>query len=113
MGSYLPDTSLTSLVTGNDIYTYAQTDGGSLIELRGSLERIDAPVDTYSYDRSKIVIRRYRNDIPTKNAPKLFTPIAAADFAPRRSDRKDTKASSLSLLQTLDYTDLEAVSVLC
>jgi len=113
MGSYLPDTALTSLVTGNDIYTYAQTDSGSLIELQGSLERVDAPVDTYSYDKSRIVIRRYRNDNRTNNAPKLFTPVAAADFAPRKSDQKDTRASSLSLLQTPDYTDLEAVSVLC
>ncbi|PUU72515.1 hypothetical protein B9Z19DRAFT_1009408 [Tuber borchii] len=91
MGSFLPDTSLTSLVTGNKIYTYAQTQSGSLLELEGNLERIDAPVDTYSYDRSTRVVRRYQNDRITNNAPKFFTPLAAADFTPMKSAQKDTR----------------------
>jgi hypothetical protein len=96
MGSYLPDTALTSMVMGNAIYTYAQTNTGSLIELQGSLERIDAPVDTYSYDRSLLVVRRLRNATLTPNRPKLYTPMAAADFTPRKFDQRDTRASSRS-----------------
>jgi len=91
MGSFLPDTALTSLVAGSKIYTYAQTESGSLLELEGNLERIDAPVDTYSYDRSTRVVRRYQNDRITNNAPKLFTPLAAADFTPMKSAQKDTR----------------------
>jgi hypothetical protein len=91
MGSYIPDTPLTSMVMGNNIYTYAQNDSGSLLELRGNLERIDAPVDTYSYHESRIVVRRYRNERITSNAPKFFTPLAAVDFTPRRSDPKTTR----------------------
>lgn len=113
MGSFLPDTALTSLGTNNKIYTYAQTESGSLLELEGNLERIDAPVDTYSYDRSTRVVRRYQNDRITNNAPKLFTPLAAADFTPNKSAQKDTRVGILASLYTAHNAKQEAVSVLC
>jgi hypothetical protein len=113
MVQYLPDTALTSMVMGNKIYTYAQTYSGSVIELRGNLERIEAPVDTYSYDRSNIVVRRYHNNKRTPNHPKFFTPLAAADFTPMKSAQKDTRARRRLSLQILNNTNLEAVFILC
>ena len=95
MVNYLPDTALCSMVVGDIVYTYAQSETGSLHELHGTLERINDPVETYSYESSTIVVRRYRHGVETDNAPKLFTPLAAAAFTPRKADLKTERVSNL------------------
>ncbi|KAF4627645.1 hypothetical protein G7Y89_g10511 [Cudoniella acicularis] len=78
MSPYLPDTALTALAVGKDVYTYAQTDEGVLVECRGQLKTVRGNQDIYSYQFQNHVLARYEDDEVPDSAPKLFTPLAAA-----------------------------------
>lgn len=80
MSNYLPDTSVCSIVLGSTVYTYAQTETGAILELRGNLEKSGSQEPTYYYDTSRPVVRRYRHDTVAEDAPKLFTPLAVASY---------------------------------
>ncbi|KAI0195867.1 hypothetical protein F4808DRAFT_464114 [Astrocystis sublimbata] len=84
MSPYLPDTALTTLSVGKDVYTYAQTDEGVLIECRGQLKTVRGTPDLYSYSFQNHVLARYEDDEVASGAPKLFTPLAAAYIGSHR-----------------------------
>lgn len=69
-----------SIVLGSTVYTYAQTETGAILELRGNLEKSGSQEPTYYYDTSRPVVRRYRHDAVAEDAPKLFTPLAVASY---------------------------------
>ncbi|KAI1170076.1 hypothetical protein F4777DRAFT_595574 [Nemania sp. FL0916] len=84
MPHYLPDTALTTLSVGNNVYTYAQTYDGILVECQGQLKDVTDRTTrqvfrtTYSYRKQFEVLARYEDDEVPAGAPKLFTPLAAA-----------------------------------
>lgn len=80
---YLPDTAITTLSIGSNIYTYAQKYEGFLTECRGELQN-----GKYSYEGQADVLARYSGQAVRAKAPKLFTPLAAAYIGP------STRASS-------------------
>lgn len=70
---YLPDTSITSMAKGGkDVYAYVQIMSGALVECQGTVD------DVYIFDQNNHVLSRYRNKQIVPDAPKLFTPLAAA-----------------------------------
>lgn len=85
MSHYLPDTALTSLAIGKEVYTYAQTEEGGLIECRGHLKSVGGVADIYSYSFTNHVIARYEDEAVAVDAPKLFTPLAAAYIGSTRA----------------------------
>lgn len=85
MPNYLPDTALTSLAIGKEVYTYAQTEEGELIECRGQMKLVRGVADIYSYMFTSHVIARHEDDEVAVDAPKLFTPLAAAYIGSTRA----------------------------
>ncbi|KAK3295594.1 uncharacterized protein B0H64DRAFT_424279 [Chaetomium fimeti] len=75
----LPDSRITSMVMGNDIFAYAQAYDGDVYQFVGAVEN---GVTYYGQRRrSGVIIERLRGNKPGPNAPKLFTPLAAVSFA--------------------------------
>lgn len=74
----LPDSSITTMVTGNDAYAYAQTYEGDIYQFVGNVE--NSSVFYGSRKRSNLFIERLRGKNPKPDAPKLFTPIGAVSF---------------------------------
>jgi hypothetical protein len=74
----LPDSRITSMVMGNDIFAYAQAYDGDIYQFVGAVEN----AVTYYGQRKKsgVIIERMRGSKPGPNAPKLFTPLAAVSF---------------------------------
>ena len=74
----LPDSRITSMVMGSDIYAYAQTYDGDVYQFVGAVEN----AVTYYGQRKKsgVIIERMRGSKTGPNAPKLFTPLAAVSF---------------------------------
>src|SRR5437773_1580498 len=92
MPSYLPNSNITSLSIGSNIYCYVQSYHGTLIELKGQIETTHRHVNVYSRDNlTEIGLTvRYREDddeddkdIPS-HVPKMFTPLAAASIEKTR-----------------------------
>lgn len=74
----LPDSRITSMVMGNDIFIYAQTYDGDIYQFVGAVE--DAVTYYGQRRKSGVIIERLRGSKPGPNAPKLFTPLAAVSF---------------------------------
>ena len=74
----LPDSSITTMVMGGDVYAYAQTYDGDIYQFIGNVSNSSA----FYGNRKKfhVIIERLSRDTPLPNAPKLFTPIAAVSF---------------------------------
>ncbi|KAF2179313.1 hypothetical protein K469DRAFT_596531 [Zopfia rhizophila CBS 207.26] len=73
---YLPDTAITSMaVDGKAVYAYVQIMSGALVECEGSL---DGNPELYIFEQHNHVMARFRDKKPLDDAPKLFTPLAAA-----------------------------------
>lgn len=92
MPSYLPNSNITSLSIGSNIYCYVQSYHGALIELGGKLATTKRHANVYSRDNQTDIglTVRYRGDdnedeedIPPY-APKMFTPLAAASLGKTR-----------------------------
>lgn len=77
----LPDSSITSMAMGNDVYAYAQTYDGDIYQFVGNVENSTAFYG--SRRKSNVIIERLRGNNPRPGAPKLFTPIAAVSFTER------------------------------
>ncbi|OAP55467.1 hypothetical protein AYL99_10440 [Fonsecaea erecta] len=80
MGSLklLPDSGITSMVMGNDIFAYVQTYEGDIYQFVGNVENSS---EFYgSRRKSNVIIERLKGKNPRPDAPKLFTPIAAVSF---------------------------------
>ncbi|KAH9485861.1 hypothetical protein JR316_0002776 [Psilocybe cubensis] len=79
-GVYLPDTALATVSLNKDVFTYAQTTQGAIIECQGALEVPIGTqnVDIYMYDHQNHVVSRYQGSVERPNAPKLYTPLAAS-----------------------------------
>ena len=74
----LPDSSITTMVKGSDVYAYAQTYEGDIYQFVGNVENSSAFYG--SRKRSNVIIERLRGNDPKPDAPKLFTPIGALSF---------------------------------
>lgn len=75
---FLPDSGITSMVMGNDVFAYAQTYEGDIYQFAGNVEKSS---EFYaSRKKSNVIIERLKGSIPRSDAPKLFTPIAAVAF---------------------------------
>lgn len=92
MPSYLPNTNITSLSIGSNIYCYVQSYHGGLVELGGQLATTKKYTNVYSRDNQTHIglTVRYREDdnedeedVPSY-APKMFTPLAAASLGKTR-----------------------------
>jgi hypothetical protein len=107
--TYLPDTALTALAINKDVYTYAQTYKGVVIECHGQLETDESSrPDIYSYTHQNHVVARYRGEHELPGAPKLFTPLAAAYIGSTRASisRIYRRAQvGLTMKQYLFYVD--------
>ena len=76
MDYYLPDTAITAMaVGGKDVYAYVQIMTGALVECEGVLE---GNPEVYAFERNITVMSRYRRGKELADAPKLYTPLAAA-----------------------------------
>ena len=89
MVHYLPDTALTTLSMGLDVYTYAQDVDGVLIECRGKLKIVRGKPDIYSFTLATPIFPRYEDDLVLTGAPKWFTPLAAAHIQSNRARGSD------------------------
>ena len=92
MSPYLPNSNITSLSVGSNIYCYVQSYHGALIELGGQIATTKRYANVYSRDNQVNIglTVRYREednedeeDIPS-HAPKMFTPLAAASLGKTR-----------------------------
>ena len=92
MSPYLPNTFLTSLSSGSKVYCYAQAYHGALIELEGRIDTTKTHNDVYIRGNQTNIgmTVRYRQDdgdedeAPASDAPKMFTPLAAASLGNTR-----------------------------
>lgn len=88
MGPFLPNTNITSLSIGSNIYCYVQGYHGTLIELGGQIATNKKHTNVYSRDNQTHIglTVRYREDDNeddehiASHAPKMFTPLAAASL---------------------------------
>ncbi|KIW81548.1 hypothetical protein Z517_04574 [Fonsecaea pedrosoi CBS 271.37] len=74
----LPDSGITSMVMGNDIFAFVQTYEGDIYQFVGNVE--NSSVFYGSRKKSNVIIERLKGMNPKPDAPKLFTPIAAVSF---------------------------------
>jgi hypothetical protein len=92
MAPYLPNTNITSLSIGSNIYCYVQSYHGALIELGGQIATTKRHANVYSRDNQTVIglTVRYREDDDEDEedvvsyAPKMFTPLAAASLGKTR-----------------------------
>ena len=75
----LPDSGITSMVMGDDIYAYAQTYEGDIYQFMGNVENSTSRF-YISRRKSTVIIERLRGITPKPDAPKLFSPLAAVSF---------------------------------
>jgi hypothetical protein len=76
MDYYLPDTAITAMaVGGKEVYAYVQIMSGALVECEGVLE---GNPEVYAFEQHNPVMARYRRGKELEDAPKLYTPLAAA-----------------------------------
>jgi hypothetical protein len=92
MSPYLPNSNITSLSIGSNIYCYVQAYHGALVELGGQIATTRKHANVYSRDNQTNIglTVRYREEddddeeeIPS-HAPKMFTPLAAASLGNTR-----------------------------
>jgi hypothetical protein len=92
MSPYLPNSNITSLSVGSNVYCYIQSYHGALIELGGQIATTKRHSNVYFRDNQTHIGQtvRYREDddedvedIPS-HAPKMFTPLAAASLGNTR-----------------------------
>ncbi|RYP20745.1 hypothetical protein DL765_002625 [Monosporascus sp. GIB2] len=97
---YLPDTGITSMaVDGKLVYAYVQIMNGALVECEGSL---DGNPELYVFEQHNHVMGRFRDKRPLDDAPKLFTPLAAAYLGDAR-----VGVTYNSFVVPVDAADLE------
>ncbi|KJK74992.1 hypothetical protein H634G_09627 [Metarhizium anisopliae BRIP 53293] len=92
MSPFLPNTNITSLSIGSNIYCYVQSYHGELMELRGRISTTKKYANVYSRDdQTNIGLTvRYREEDDEdeeeieSHAPKMFTPLAAASLGTTR-----------------------------
>ena len=89
----LPDSSITTMVMGSDVYAYAQTYEGDIYQFVGNVE--NSSVFYGSRKRSNVIIERLRGKNPKPDAPKLFTPIGAVSFTDNLNQPMSEKVSYL------------------
>ncbi|OAL39940.1 hypothetical protein AYO20_00853 [Fonsecaea nubica] len=77
----LPDSGITSMVMGNDIFAFAQTYEGDIYQFVGNVEKSSEFCGLRK--KSNVIIERLKGKNPKPDAPKLFTPIAAVSFTDR------------------------------
>jgi hypothetical protein len=96
---FLPNTAITSMVMNDTVYAYAQVYDGDLYELSGYMKAA-SPQSVYTHDKKKssFALSRVESDELTTNAPKMFTPVAAAPFTQNIRDPKTIRVSTLSSL---------------
>ena len=95
----LPDSSITTMVKGSDVYAYAQTYEGDIYQFVGNVE--NSSVFYGSRKRSNVIIERLRGNNPKPDAPKLFTPIGAVSFTDNLNQPMSEKASYLCQLPNI------------
>ena len=95
----LPDSSITTMVKGSDVYAYAQTYEGDIYQFVGNVE--NSSVFYGSRKRSNVIIERLRGNNPKPDAPKLFTPIGAVSFTDNLNQPMSEKASYPCHLPTI------------
>ena len=92
MSPYLPNSNITSLSVGSNIYCYVQAYHGTLVELGGQIATTKRHANVYLRDNQTHIglTVRYREDddedtedIPS-HVPKMFTPLAAASLGKTR-----------------------------
>ena len=99
----LPDSRITSMVMGNEVYAYAQTYEGDIYQFVGSVEN---SLEFYSSRRkSNVIIERLRGSIPKPDAPKLFSPIAAVSFTDSLNKPMTERVGNLHHLSTISQAD--------
>lgn len=92
MAPFLPNTNITSLSIGSNIYCYVQSYHGALIELTGNIATTKRHANVYSRDNQTNIglTVRYRDDDDENeedtpsHVPKMFTPLAAASLGKTR-----------------------------
>jgi hypothetical protein len=70
MGSFLPNTALTSVSVNKDVF----------VECQGHRRTSSAAADVYSYQWRNHVIARDEDGVVAADAPKLFTLMAATEM---------------------------------
>ena len=96
----LPDSSITTMVMGGDVYAYAQTYDGDIYQFIGNVPNSSAFYGNRK--KSHVIIERLIRDTPLPDAPKLFTPIAAVSFTDNLNQPMSEKVSNLRHLSASD-----------
>ncbi|KAF1998464.1 hypothetical protein P154DRAFT_546783 [Amniculicola lignicola CBS 123094] len=96
----LPDSGLSSMVMGNDIYAYAQTYDGDIYQFVGNVRNSSTFIR--SKRKSNVIIERLEGSAPKDDAPKLFTPIAAVSFTDELNRSMTERLINLSTFFFLD-----------
>jgi hypothetical protein len=106
----LPDSRITSMVMGNNVFAYAQTYDGDIYQFVGNVENSSA----YSGSRRKsnVIIERLKGSNPTPTAPKLFSPIAAVSYNERLNTPMSEKVGNLRHLYAISQADQRLVGLL-
>ncbi len=91
---------------GGTIYAYAQFYEGDLYEICGSMTTTSPQVYTHDKKKSMFAVVRIESGNIAANAPKMFTPVAAAPYTKNASG---TKAFALHLWR-LAYVQLDSSS---
>jgi hypothetical protein len=106
----LPDSSITSMVMGNDVFVYAQTYEGDIYQFVGNVENSS---EFYSSRRkSNVIIERLKGRNLNPNAPKLFTPIAAVSFTDHLNKPMTERVGNLRHLSAISQADQKLVRLL-
>lgn len=81
---------------GGTIYAYAQVYEGDLYEISGHMKTTSPQVYTHDKKKSGFAVDRIESDEIAVNAPKMFTPVAAAPYTTLASGTKNIRVRTLS-----------------
>ena len=95
----LPDSSITTMVMGDDVYAYAQTFEGDIYQFKGGVQ--DSKAFYTIRKKSNVIIERLRGQNPMPDAPKLFTPIGSVSFTDNLNQPMSEKVSYLCHLSAI------------
>lgn len=107
---FLPDSGITSMVMGNEVFAYAQTYEGDIYQFVGNVEK---STEFYaSRKKSNVIIERLKGSSPRSDAPKLFSPIAAVAFTDNLNKSMTERVSNLRHLSAISQADQKLVRLL-
>lgn len=106
----LPDSRITSMVMGNDVFAYAQTYDGDIYQFVGNVE--NSSTFYGARKKSNVIIERLKGNNPTPTAPKLFSPIAALSFTDYLNKPMNEKVGRLRHLFAIGQADQKLVRLL-